>query len=251
MLRSAALVVLLIASPLAAQVHHVPTDRPLVTAANEPWYQTREPILFAGDVYYRAGAAVFFDGKIMVRSGYHNGVPLYMNTTLEPYSMILVPVGRGLLQPYERLRRGSLAGTTGSRTPSFPVRTRPDGFSFAEAAGASTAIGEPIRPTDRIEESVPVATGGEIPLMPLAAPVRPAMPEVRAATMIRPESNDGVWLRYRGTKWVSAGAAVPLDAGAFRAIGAYEGFPVFARRDDEQTIYLPTRGGLVAPYAAR
>jgi hypothetical protein len=92
-----------------------------VTANNESWYINREPLQFAGDLYYPAGAGVFFDGNTMVRSGHYNGVPLYTDTTLEPYSVVYVPLERGVMQPYERLRQGSLAGTTASRAPSFPV----------------------------------------------------------------------------------------------------------------------------------
>jgi hypothetical protein len=116
------LLVLISAAPAMAQVQSRPADAPIVTADNDPWYIAREPIQFAGDVYYPAGAAVFFDGNKMVRSGNFDGVPLYSDTTIEPYSVVYVPVSRGLMQPYERLRQGNLAGTTGSRAPSFPVR---------------------------------------------------------------------------------------------------------------------------------
>ncbi len=56
---------------------------------------------------------MFFSGDQMVRTGYYNGVPLYADTTIEPYSVVLVPVGRGQMRPYERIRDGELAGTTG------------------------------------------------------------------------------------------------------------------------------------------
>ncbi len=88
------------ASPLVAQIQSRPTEPPLVTAANELWYQLREPVQFAGDLYYRAGPAVFFDGNVMVRAGYYNGVPLYMDATIEPFSVVLVPIRTGLMQPY-------------------------------------------------------------------------------------------------------------------------------------------------------
>jgi hypothetical protein len=106
------------APPSFPQVQSRPTDAPLVTADNESWYVNREPIQFAGDLYYLAGAAVFFNANTMVHSGHYNGVPLYADTTLEPYSIVYVPFERGLMQPYERPRQGTVA----SRTPSFPVR---------------------------------------------------------------------------------------------------------------------------------
>src|SRR5438552_7139877 len=121
MLRTTTVLLLLTAAPLAAQIQSRPTDPPIVTAVNESWYQLREPIQYAGDVYYPAGPTVFFNGNTMVRTGNYNGVPLYADTTLEPYNVVFVPVSRGVLQPYERRRRGDFAGTTASRAPSFPV----------------------------------------------------------------------------------------------------------------------------------
>ena len=241
---------LLFASTAAAQIQSRPTDPPVVTAANESWYLQREPILFGGDMYYRAGPAVFFDGNVMVRAGYYNGVPLYMDTTVEPYSIVLVPVRTGLMQPYERLRRGDLAGTTASRTPAFPVRLTPDRFSTAAAPGAPTEIGKPIGaiPIEQLV-STPQSTAAIATTVAQNAPGSSRVDPM--VSIARPESNDGVWISFQGAKWVSAGAAVPLRADEFRSIGQYEGFPVFVRKAEEKTIYLPTRAGLVAPYKAK
>ena len=115
---------LLTAAPVWAQVHSRPTEPPIVTAENEQWYRQGEPLQVGGDVYYPAGPNIFFNGNTMVRTAHYNGVPLYADTTIEPYSVVLVPVGRGVMQPYERPRRGDLAGTTGSRAPAFPVQAR-------------------------------------------------------------------------------------------------------------------------------
>jgi hypothetical protein len=255
MIRGTTLLILMLAAPLSAQVMSRPTDPPLVTAANESWYQLGEPIQFAGDLYYRAGAAVFFDGNVMVRSGYYNGVPLYVDTTVEPFSIVLVPVRSGLMQPYERLRRGDLAGTTGSRTPSFPSRVTPDRSDFRESLGAPTELPRPIGAIPVFELNTPARpqTVNGPTSVPVAVPVAQAAPSGSApmVSITRPEGNDGVWIHFQGVRWVSAGAAVPLRPSEFRAIGNYEGFPVFVRKDQEKTIYLPTRGGLVAPYKAR
>ncbi len=115
-----ALTMTLLSSPLLAQVNSRPTDPPIVTAENDSWYRRGEPVIFEGEFYYPAGPDVFFNGNVMFRSGHYNGVPLYADATIEPYSVVLVPVGRNLMRPYERLRSGDLAGTTGSRAPSFP-----------------------------------------------------------------------------------------------------------------------------------
>src|SRR4051812_35089591 len=94
------------AVPASAQVQYRPTEPPIVSAENEQWFKQGEPMQIGGDVYYLAGARVFFNGNTMVRTGHYNGVPLYADTTLEPYSIVFVPIGRGIMQPYERPRRG-------------------------------------------------------------------------------------------------------------------------------------------------
>ena len=229
---------LLAATPAWAQVQSRPTEPPIVTAENEQWYKQAEPLQIGGDVYYPAGASVFFDGNTMVRTAHFNGVPLYADTTVEPYSQILVPVSRGVMQPYERRRQGDLAGTTGSRTPSFPVEPV-TGFGYRGpimAAVSPTNLPLPIGDIDAPNGSRPAA--------------RPAQSDNQSyQPLMRPESNDGIWIMYMGAKWLSAGPAVPLRAVDFQLVGDYAGFPVFARQGvKDDIIYLPTRPGLIAPY---
>ena len=229
---------LLAATPAWAQVQSRPTEPPIVTAENEQWYKQAEPLQIGGDVYYPAGASVFFDGNTMVRTAHFNGVPLYADTTVEPYSQILVPVSRGVMQPYERRRQGDLAGTTGSRTPSFPVEPV-TGFGYRGpimAAVSPTNLPLPIGDIDAATGSRPAA--------------RPAQSDNQSyQPLMRPESNDGIWIMYMGAKWLSAGPAVPLRAVDFQLVGDYAGFPVFARQGvKDDIIYLPTRPGLIAPY---
>jgi hypothetical protein len=230
---------LLVAAPAFAQVQSRPTDPPIVTADNESWYRAAEPLQFAGDLYFPAGAKVFFNGNTMVRTGHYNGVPIYADTTFEPYSVVFIPISRGLMQPYERRRRGDLAGTTGSRTPSFPVGTIAEGRGVIEAAAPPTDLPRPIGAISVFTPDAGVASSA-------ASAQRDAQPIV---TLLRPESNDGIWIRFSGSTWISAGSAVPLSAADFQLVGDYAGFPVFARqRVKEDIIYLPTRAGLVAPY---
>lgn len=267
MLRIVVLLAVLAAAPLAAQVQSRPTDPPLVTANNESWYQLGEPIQFAGELYYRAGSVVFFNGNSMVRTGHYNGVPLYADTTVEPYSVVLVPIGRGLLQPYERPRRGALAGTTGSRTPSFPVSVTPESTALPMAAVSPTGLPVPLgavsafTPESTViprstvaartltvrEANAEARTPGAVGTSGIA-PTR--SPGVRPLVSLRlPENNDGIWVSFGGEKWVSAGVAVLLSATDFVQVGEHAGFPVFARRElKEEMIYLLTRAGLVAPY---
>ena len=243
------------AVPASAQIQYRPTDVPIVTAENESWYVNGEPIQFAGDLYYPAGATRFFNSNSMVRSGNFNGVPLYTDTTIEPFSVVYVPLQHGLMQPYERLRQGSIAGTTGSRAPSFPVAIVPSLTPLPQASSAPTglptsigavAVSTPDRAIGTTGTSTPspVGTTGVVAAAPLTS-----RNQLTMATVGRPASNDGVWIRYLGEKWVSAGAAVALTPAGFRVVGTYDGFPVFARNGtSEQVIYVPTREGIVAPY---
>src|SRR6478672_3139321 len=90
-----------IALPLTldAQMMLRPTERPIVTAENENWYLSGDPITADGVIYYPTGAQVYFNPNEMVRSGYYRGIPLYSKTTLEPYSVVFVPITGGLMQP--------------------------------------------------------------------------------------------------------------------------------------------------------
>jgi hypothetical protein len=75
------------------------------------------------------------------------------------------------------------------------------------------------------------------------------LPATNMATLRKPESNDGVWIRYGQQKWISAGPPVPFEESAFQRIGEYGVFPVFRRtRAIEELIYVPTHKGLVMPY---
>ncbi len=251
------IVLLMVATsaPAMAQVQSRPTAPPVVTAESESWFQQREPLQFAGDVYYPAGPAQFFNGNSMVRTGHYNGVPLYADTTIEPYSLVLVPMGRGLMQPYERLRQGDLAGTSGSRTPSFPVRGVPTAAALPATALAPTDIPQPsigninvFTPASSADSAVSLPLVEAVSRTPAAAIVmRPQDQPV--VSVMRPENNDGVWIAFRDGKWLSAGAAVVYSESEFARAGDYAGFPVYTRQSvREDVVYLPTRDGLVAPY---
>jgi hypothetical protein len=144
------------------------------------------------------------------------------------------------MQPYERRRTGALAGTTGSRTPAFPVQvssTAPDNQNDHRSFNEPAAI----TPNVVADEPRPVGTAGF-----LATTRR--VPQL-LVTARRPENNDGVWVEFGGEKWLSAGMAVPFSSSEFIAVGEHAGFPVYARRGlKEERIYLPTRPGVIAPY---
>jgi hypothetical protein len=253
-----------------AQAVWQPTPPPLVTAENETWYRAGGPIEWNGDFYYPAGAPRAFDAYAMVRAGSYRGIPLYSDATLEPYSIVFVPVTGGRMQPYERKRAGMLADTTGSQTPSFPPQTSASlslasgGFVAQAAMPPTFARPYDLAPAGPPEAAVPSAapsvtaatgTAGRIETNPSLAVgtsgrslVTAIAPRTRGA-----RSASGVaivWIDYQGQRWTSDGKAVDLDPDLHR-VGTYRGFPIYARADDRRTIYVPSSGTLVVPYTAK
>jgi hypothetical protein len=233
----------------SAQVQSRPTDPPIVTAEHDPWFINGDPVQYAGGTYYRAGAAIFFDGNRMVRTGSFNGVPLYADTTVEPFSIVLVPIGRGLMQPYERPRSGDLAGTVGSRAPSFPVSALPSGSAVPMAPSAPTSL------TPAVSDQLPVAASEPPTIARAIASAAEAQeaPAVRAAgAPVTPAdlqaARERVWIDFQGEKWIPAGAAIPLEGSGLTRIGDYAGFPVYARGDTADRVYVAALPGLVTPY---
>jgi len=236
------LLAVLVAGELAdvdAQVHSRSTPPPDRTAVDEAWYASREPIFVNGSYYEPAGASVFFDANTMVPTARLDGVPIYADTTLEPHSLVFVPIGRGLLQPYERRRTGDLAGTTGSRAPSFPV----------DLAGSSSAGGtRPAR--ERFVGTIGREEAASAPLSPTRGPECAVVsrPHGRVWTALPPVDSRGIWIRHEGRVWKSDGAAARFDAGRFLVSGHYEGFPLYRTTDDGQRVYLPGAEGFLTPY---
>jgi hypothetical protein len=255
----------LTAVPAAGQIISRPTDAPTASAAGQSWYELREPIVYAGEAYYPGGAAVFFSPTQMVRTGHYNGVPLYADATRDPYSVVYVPIGGGQLKPYERLRRGALAGSVGTTLPSFPTTLRPDSpvepvamtapTNLPYSVGAVSAFTPEVTPPLILVPAVSTVASPACscdqaaPAVIPATAVVPPLPTDRVAVLSarRPDNNDGVWLRYEGATWVSTGVAEPRTT-AFTQVGEHAGFAVFRKTGGVDVIYLQSREGVVAPY---
>jgi hypothetical protein len=220
------------AVPAAAQAVIRPEPAPARVAANEAWYRAGEPIRFRGELVYPGGAQVFFNAGVMVLAGEYRGVPLYVDPTVETNSIVYVPVGGGLMQPYERPRTGDLAGTSGSRTPSFPPET----------------------PSPVAEAPVPAGTAGVLPpggVIAESALVRAAARPAGASRVITIAPNGtsrgrGVWIDWNGQSWRASGAAVRVGP-QFVAIGTLNGRTVY-RGADDRTIWIETVHGLASPW---
>jgi hypothetical protein len=237
------LAVAMLPADSSAQIQSLPTAPPRLSATDRDWFQDRAPIEFAGDLYYPAGARVHFDPDVMVQTGSYDGVPLYSDTSVTPYSEVLVPAGDGQLQPYERRRAGYLAGTTGSHTPDFPVEIVP--WEDSRDLGA-TDVGQGWQ--DRHQ---PKSAGRRraVPAPP-EAPVREDLLQQpgRIWTVVAPENNRGIWITYEGVRWASTGRAEPFDVARFSRIGDYFGFPVFSSRGTEEIFIPAVKGGMLAVY---
>jgi hypothetical protein len=255
----------LAASSAAAQLISRPTDAPAVSAVGQSWFELREPIIYAGEAYYPAGAAVPFNGYQMVRTGHYNGVPVYADATRDPYRVVYVPMGSGQLRPYERRRVGALAGSVGTTSPSFPVALTSDQSVPPAAAGAPSNLPYSVGAVSAFTPEVApplvlvpaVATTAAAPVCSCEQPSPVAVPATAVAAPVpadrvavisvrRPDNNDGVWVRFEGATWVSTGVAEPFTT-AFTQVGQLGGFPVY-RKQDGAVIYLQSRDGVLAPY---
>lgn len=250
-----------LSSTSSAQVVLQPTPNPTVTAENEPWYLNGEPITHAGSLYYPAGPRVFFNANEMVRSGFHMGIPLYTRTTIEPYSVVYLPVGPGVMQPYERPRTGALAETSGSIASSLrPMPVLPGQSSFEptlQSAGAASQT------TTVIPVYIPVPVGtvgvGSSYGTWRADDTASSAPRVRRPTHTsiggKPQGSNSVFIEFEGERWYKAGAAQPIDPSVMSRAGTYAGIPVWTGPATEAgIIYVPVTqqgGTLAVPYSKK
>ena len=250
----------------SAQVVIQPTASPTVTAENEPWYLKGEPVIHAGSAYYPAGPRVYFNANEMVRSGFHLGIPLYTRTTIEPYSVVYLPVGPGVMQPYERPRTGSLAETSGSLPSS--LRPMASDRIAQDSFGGSTlqAAGSASQTTTVIPVYIPVpATVGTFGADRWtgahagdhSSGVANSVAPVRRPTHTRiggtPQGSNSIFIEFEGERWYKAGAAGPIDLSTMSRAGTYAGVPVWTvpGRGDG-LIYVPVMqqgGSLAVPYS--
>jgi hypothetical protein len=225
-----------------------PAEAPIITAENESWYVDREPIIFAGNLYYPAGAQVFFNPNEMVRSGFYLGIPLYTRTTIEPYSVVFVPVAGGRMQPYERPRTGELTGTAGSTPRSVLTPYNP--------ASAATLL--PQAPAPPVNAPVVIVPDAAPPAAPAESAVGTAgrEPYQPAHTRIggRPTGLNAIFVEFQGRRWYSSGHNTEIDPALMERIGEYRGFDVWRPKNAAQgrIVISTTRGGSIGvPYSTK
>lgn len=228
-----AIVAMLVPNVGSAQGSSLRSAPPRVNAATADWQLNSEPIIVSSTLFQATRATRMFDGQVMVQVGVYQRVPVYADVTLEPNSVVYVPVARNQLRVYERRRDHDLAGTTGSRTPSLPA----DGS--ASAPSKERAIG---------------TTGTIVPAGVGAANAVPHAPRTVMETIQRPRrGTNGVWLDFVGVRWYSSGTSASYSADRFTKVGEYRGFPVYVETaGSKDTIWVQvTNGGPLAPYARR
>ena len=77
----------------------------------------------------------------------------------------------------------------------------------------------------------------------------PAPASSSLSTVLKPQSNDGVWIEFQERRWISAGKTVPHVETDFVSAGTYRDLTVYKRRgSSDDILYLPTRDGSLAPY---
>src|SRR5262245_56533464 len=198
-----------------AQVYQFQSPPPTVPAAAADWQINSEPILVNSLVYYPTRETRFFDGQIMVQVGVYRSAPIYADLTLEPHSVVYVPIGRNLMRGYELRREGFLAGTQGSRVPAFPVDI-PSSIQPREAP-VPPVVGELSRelmsaPRTEVLTSAPRTDSTDFGNIP-----RPARTHIESIPP--PTSSSGIWLEWNGQRWYSDGPATIFSAERFTKVG--------------------------------
>jgi hypothetical protein len=232
-----------------AQVYPFRTAAPEVTASAAEWQINSEPILVNGSVYLPTRSVRPFDTQVMVRVGAYRGVPVYADVTIEPNSIIYAPIGRDRMRTYERRRDRELAGTTGSRTPSFPVEISGPTPAEEPSVGATGSVVSNV-----VEERI-TGTGGSVVPNAVGSSTRlpPRTRRTVVETIPRPTATRGVWVEFGGARWYSDGASTSYSPERFTKVGEHRGFPVYvetAGRKDEIWVQVVTEGPL-APYLLR
>jgi hypothetical protein len=224
---------LLLPKTALAQVIQLRAPAPEVTAADAAWQIAGEPIVVAGLVYNATRETRMFDGQVMTQIDVYQRVPVYADTTREPFTIVFVPVSRDRVRAYEHAPVSPFAVASGRGTTPIPLS---GSTAFAASEGART-----------------VGTTGTI----VSSPARSAAPSRPQRTIVesipRPRGPDGIWVAFNGARWYSDGAATSYSPDRFTQVGEYRGFPVYRdRAGNRDEIWIAVvHGGPIAPYKRR
>ena len=224
-----------IALPISGnvQVFRFRTPPPDVSAAGAEWQINSEPIIVGGLTYYPTRGFRLFDGQVMAQAGMYDRVPVYSDTTMEPYSEIYVPLGNGRMRIYQRRPELEYFGTAGTDETFVPTDRLPQ--STEDLSRGSGTAGRLI---PRASDS---STGPDHD--------RPQHTTI-LTTVPHAGDTNGVWLEYNGARWFSSGPAVLFSPERFEPIGDYHGFIVYRdRKGDSDEVWVSSvKDGPLAPY---
>jgi hypothetical protein len=216
-----------------AQAMQFKTPVPEITAASAPWQVSSEPIIVSGLLYNATREMRIFDGMVMAQIDVYEHVPIYADTTREPFTVVYVPVGHERMRAYER------AALT----------------EFASPSGRGAV---PYRPVSPVIVAVPaepsaVGTSGTIVTAPAQTSARSSSRRTVVESIPRPRGTNGVWIEFQGSRWYHDGPATSYSPDRFTHIGDYRGFPVYRdRTSNRDEVWIPSViDGPIAPYKRR
>jgi hypothetical protein len=189
---------------------------------------TGRPVVYQGGLYFPSGPTVFFDGATMLRVGTFRGLPIYVEPSLDPINVVLVPIGGKLMRPYER--------TDGDIQADLVVPDPPDFADPPEPPfGQWTHLDRRVPPADAFAPRL--AQPGGVASVPSPAPRGPA--------------SRGLWIAFDGRMWTPTGPGPALSP-RLKMIGSHFGFPVFQEAAHTDRIFVPaTVGGPLIQYDRR
>lgn len=236
-----------------------PELRPATSAANMSWYLAAEPLPIFGDYYYPAGPTVFFRPNQMVASTSYSGVTIYTDPTLEPFSVIFVPIGNGLMRPYERRRPAPGEVTVNpllSASAALPAPPPPTSRSTISPSVVLESAPRPVGTTGVVTRIAPaprpVGTAGAVMITPSRSTSSTSAQRTRMTPLARPRATAGVWIEFLGVRWRAAGKAEEFSEGLYVHYGDYRSNPVYILRgadpSNPDVIYVPAASGRVTPY---
>jgi hypothetical protein len=189
---------------------------------------TGPPVVYQGGLYFPSGPTVFFDGAIMVRVGTFRGLPIYVDPSLDPINVVLVPIGGKLMRPFERTDGDIQADLVVPDPPDFPDPPEPP---FGYWTDFDRRVASPYASTPMVAPPSNVASA------PSQAPRGPA--------------SRGLWIEFDGRMWTPSGPG-PAQSPRLKMIGAHFGFPVFQDAARPDRIFVPaTLGGALIQYDRR
>jgi len=216
------------AQGLPLQVMQYRSPSPDVTAATAPWQANNEPIVVQGLAYFPTREMRMFDGQVMTQIDVYQGVPIYADTTIEPFTLVYVPLTRDRMRTYERPHDPDYAAISGrgtaTRVPWLAARAAPSSPRSEEPSSAARLAEAPEARRRPTVESIP-----------------------------RPRTTNGVWVDFGSSRWYLDGDAASYARDRFVQIGSYRNFPVYGERGGAtDRIWIPAvNGGLLTPYTRR